>query len=406
MSGIVNQVTDALGWTSTPSDEVSIVAGGLQISGWESVVIRMSAEVMPWTFELEATEWDPATAADVTIEEGAPCQIMVGADLVITGYVVTVLRSIGPNEHTVRVTGASKSIDLVECSAIFNTFQINNTDALTLANKLAQPFGIRAVAPVPLTQAAPIPQFDVILTETPYEIIERVCRFAAVLVYDDTNGNILLSQAGSTLAWSGFSMPGNVETASCSFSMAGRFSKISAVRQTTDTLYLSPDEQNLGGQVALVTSVGPLSDPGVPRYRPLIIPAEMGDEGNKVTQQRVQWEINRRWGRAYRIELTCDSWRDARGVLWGVNTLAPVSLPALKCTPSDPWLIGEVVLRKDGEGTHADIVLMPPEAFQPEPVLLNPLANDVGQATRDQAGAGKASSDAVTQEDLPPLTGT
>lgn len=404
MSGIFDQVTAALGWTSTPSDDVSIVVGGLQISGWESVTIRMSAEVMPWTFELEATEWDPTTEADVTITEGSPCQIMVGADLVITGYVITVLRSIGPKDHTVRVAGASKSVDLVECSAIFNTFQINNTDALTLANKLAGLFGMKAVSPVPFP-AVTIQQFDVILTETPYEIIERVCRFAAVLVYDDTNGNILLSQSGSLLAASGFSMPGNVERASCSFSMAGRYSEIRAVRQTTDTLYVSPDEQDLGGQVDLVTAVGPLTDPGVRRYRPLIIPAEMGDEGNTVTQKRVQWEINRRWGRAYAVELTCDSWRDDFGTLWGVNTLAPIFLPALKCTPSERWLIGEVVLRKDGEGTHADITLMPEQAYQPEPVLLSPLANDIGQAVRDQAGAGTAPSDAVTQEDLPPVTG-
>ncbi len=402
MSGIVDQVTAALGWTSTPSDEVSIIVGGKQVSGWTSVVIRMSAEVMPWTFELETTEWDSVALADVTISEGAPCQIMVGDDLVITGYVVTVLRSIGPKDHTVRVVGASKSVDLVECSAIFNTFQINNTDALTLAQKLAGLFGIKAVTPVPFP-AVQIQQFDVILTETPYEIIERVCRFAAVLVYDDNTGNIILSKSGSTLASSGFSMPGNVERASCSFSMAGRYSEIRAVRQTTDTLYLSPDQQDLGGQVDLVTAVGPLKDPGVPRYRPLIIPAEMGDEGNSVTQQRVQWEINRRWGRAYAVELTCDSWRDDFGTLWGVNTLAPIFMPALKCTPSERWLIGEIVLRKDEGGTHADITLMPEQAYQPEPVLLNPLANDVGQATRDQAGAGTTPADAVTQEDLPDL---
>jgi hypothetical protein len=35
-----------------------------------------------------------------------------------------------------------------------------------------------------------------------------------------------------------------------------------------------------------------------------------------------------------------------------------------------PWIIGEVTFRRDGEGTHADLVLMPAAAFQPQPDIL------------------------------------
>ena len=35
------------------------------------------------------------------------------------------------------------------------------------------------------------------------------------------------------------------------------------------------------------------------------------------------------------------------------------------------WIIGTVTFRRDGSGTHADLTLMPPDAFNPEPVALN-----------------------------------
>jgi hypothetical protein len=51
-----------------------------------------------------------------------------------------------------------------------------------------------------------------------------------------------------------------------------------------------------------------------------------------------------------------------------LNHLAPVYLPAIKLTPSEPWLIGAITYLRDEQGQHADLVLMPKEAFLPEPV--------------------------------------
>ena len=386
MSGFLAKAESILGYGATPSDEVSIILGkSVQISGWQSVTIRTSVEVMPSTFELEATETAPGSTP-ITVTEGSPCKVLIGSTVVLTGYVVTVLRSVDSRSHTVRIIGAARSVDLVECSAIFSTYQINNTDALSLARTLCQPFCIQPIA-VGTWPTVPIPQFDVILTETPYEIIERISRFSALMVYDSPDGNICLGQAGTTLTASGFTEGVNVERYACSFGMQGRFRSIRAILQNTDTLFRTPNEPDLGGQLKSVTATPPLEDPGVPRYRPLLIPAEMGDAGSTVTKQRVQWEINRRWGRANSAAITCDRWRDDFGVLWAVNTLAPVFLPGAKCIPDERWLIGEVVFRRDADGTHADIVLMPKEAYQPEPVLLNPLAGSIAQAERDNAGA-------------------
>jgi len=122
--------------------------------------------------------------------------------------------------------------------------------------------------------------------------------------------------------------------------------------------------------------LGKAFDPNVPRHRKKYIIAEAGGGGADVALKRVQWEAARRAGRAEAVTLTTDSWRDSAGALWAPNTLVPVSLPALKLR-QDKLLIGEVTYRLDENGTTAELVLMPPAAYLPQPVLLQPFPPDI-----------------------------
>jgi prophage tail gpP-like protein len=58
-------------------------------------------------------------------------------------------------------------------------------------------------------------------------------------------------------------------------------------------------------------------------------------------------------------------------MLWTPNTLVPLWLPTLKL-PDAVWLISEVTYHRDENGTTADLIIMMPEAFLPQPILLNP----------------------------------
>ncbi|MGI4940908.1 MAG: phage baseplate assembly protein [Janthinobacterium lividum] len=74
-------------------------------------------------------------------------------------------------------------------------------------------------------------------------------------------------------------------------------------------------------------------------------------------------------GRSQTISLTCDSWRDSAGTLWQPNALARVDVPIMRLV-NQFWIISEVIYRQDDDGTRADLLLMPPDAFQPEPTAL------------------------------------
>jgi prophage tail gpP-like protein len=236
------------------------------------------------------------------------------------------------------------------------------------------------------------------LTETPFEIIERVARYAALLVYDDAGGMLELSRAGSTSMASGFSQGINVQEAYVTFTMDERYSSIETVIQSAATLFTDPGDPNATAELGLQAVQGGLAiDPGVPRPRPLILVAEQGDLNWKIAQQRCQWEVARRTGRSQQIRVVCDSWFDSAGALWRKNSLAPINLPACKVTNAQ-WLIGSVSFIRDESGTHADVMLMPAEAFLPEPIILQPYASDVAQAVfQNSAGASNDGAAAETQ---------
>ena len=80
------------------------------------------------------------------------------------------------------------------------------------------------------------------------------------------------------------------------------------------------------------------------------------------------------------MTLTADSWRDSEGLLWEPNRRAPVHLPALKLKDIE-WMVSEVTYQRGGaDGTVANLTLMPPEAFDPEPTILAPFLWQVTQA--------------------------
>ncbi len=373
---IVSQIKQILGVDAATSNEVTITVNQRLITGWTEVAVVMGLEIMPWTAELGLTSEDPQTSLRMLIRPGDACQVMIGTQLVITGYVVTVVDAAAPGEHMLRVTVASKSTDLVECSALLSSYQMSSTNALAIARMVCERSGI-TVSTINDAGNASIQLFSVILSETGYQVIERVCRLAGVLFYDQPDGNIVFSGVGTKRAASGFQVGSNVENVVQVRSLAARYSRVIPVLQTTDVLQTAPTADRLADQMNSLTVVDPAIDPRVSRDRPMLILIEAGDANYEIARRRAQWEVNRRYGRSQAITLTCDKWRDSAGKLWQPNAVVPF-------TDHDgntrDLVIGEITLRAGQDGTHADLVLMPPEAFQPEPLLAPTSNNELVQA--------------------------
>lgn len=344
-------------WGTGVSDDLSLIANNQVIAGFESIRVTRGVERMPSDFDIALTEHYPGEAKAIQIQPGDSCVVKLGDDTVVTGYIDTYAPQISSRHHTVRIAGRSKCADLVDCSAVWDTGQISGQTVLGIAQKLAKPFGITASL-VGVEVGEAIRQFNIRWGETPFEIIERLCRNHALLAYDGTDGNLILSRVGTVKAGSALIQGKNVEAASVAFSMVNRFSEYTARYMP---MSLNGDYSMAGKDI-----IGSVTDKGMSRFRPLYLIAETNVAGSRdLVMQRATWECARRFGRSGALWVTVDSWRDGKGALWAPNTLVDLDIPELKLA-GKTWCIGEVTYMRDRNGTHAHLMIMHPNAFEPE----------------------------------------
>lgn len=346
------------------TDDVILTVGGTSISGWQTVRVTRGIERIPSDFDIALTE-RYAGVDEVTLNPGDACTLEIGADTVITGYIDRTSRTVDAHQHPLSISGRGMCQDLVDCSAQVSSFMFQNMSTSAIATALVQPFGISVLA---LSPGIVHPQVCLNVGETPFTVIDRLCKLANLLCYENESGNLVLAPVSSDAASSGFQTGRNVERASYVQDNSQRFSVYRVYPIS----------------VALFTDAGQLpqaefavSDPLITRFRQKAFIAQSGDPGAAVSNAHAQWECNRRIGRGNVIAITTDSWRDDSGNLYAPNMLVSVDIPELKVQAGQPWLVSEVTLRRGMDGTHADLVLMPPQAFSPEPILFLPIAADV-----------------------------
>ena len=293
-----------------------------------------------------------------------PCVVKIGDAPVITGYVDRYIPSFNRSGHGIVATGRSKCQDLVDCSAEWPNGQISGASAAEIAGKLASAYGIGVRCDVQGLRT--IPQFNILLGETAFEIIDRISKYSALLAYDNEMGDLVLSRVGTKMHASGFFEGLNVEAATAEFSADQCFQTYKCY--LTSINVLGGDNDTSGNLIETVR------DPGVKRNRKRYIIAEAVPDFVNLARQRAIWEMNRRNGRSRVARVVVDSWFDSAGELWTPNRLAPVYLPSLKISDGDGplfWIIAEVSYLRGQRGTQAEILLMAPEAFEVAPMPLN-----------------------------------
>ena len=367
MSGIAGGLTGA--GIVASKDDVYVQTGQYRLKGWQTVAITRSIETMPNSFAVTASaEFLQSAAALAGTTPGQPCSIYIGNDLVITGRIDRRTINIGARQHTISIVGRGLTRNLVDCSADLlrdpglSSGTMNFASVFDLATRLARSYGVYVVPPPPgeLLKAIEIPAMTLNLGETPYEIVESAARYAGYLVYENEYGNLVLSRVGTEKMASGFTMGQNIEDFHVEFSVDQRYSDYVVVWTTVDQL-----SHELGlSNIRALPKHG--SDETLGEYRLKVIVSEQNTPAYEFGQVRADWEMARRIGRSQAISLTCDSWRDSADKLWTPNCLAYVTAPQADIG-GVKWIIGTVTLRKDMSGTHADLVLMPPDAFLPEP---------------------------------------
>lgn len=325
------------------ADLATLKVNGAIYGGWTSVEIKRGIEQIAGTFRLQVTERWPGQLTAAPVRRGDACEVQVGGQTIITGYVDDTAPEYDATSHTVTISGRDKTGDLVDCSAIHKSGQWKSQKLDQIAADVCAPFGIKVTVQAGVDVGKAFPSFNIQEGERAFETLDRAARMRAVLLMSDGAGRLVIGRADTTRVQTDLVEGRNIKKAQGKFDWKERFSH-----------YVVKGQSRTAGQAS-----GTADDAAITRYRPIVVLAE--DQGHIASlTERAQWEANIRMGRSNRATVTVQGWSHAAG-LWLPNRIVHLTSPMLYADLD--LLIASVTYRLDDTGTTAELELARPEAF-------------------------------------------
>jgi prophage tail gpP-like protein len=336
-------------------EAVELAIGGKLFGGWTSIAISIDLDAGASSFELGVTKRDPIRDEEFPIEADSACEVRIGGELVITGWVDRLGSSLDAESHAITVSGRSRAGDLVDCSAVAKPGSWRGRKLEEVAAELARPFGINVTAKVSTAPAFKL--FALQPGETVWEAIARMCQHRGLLAVSTPAGDVEIVTAkgigpavGIVQGVHPFSIDGGHD-------VTERFGRYILKGQS------AADEEVNGKQASALKAEA--TDPAVKRYRPLIIVAEEQATAASL-KRRAEWEATVRAAKAQEATIALPGWRRSDGALWRPMHLVDLDAPAA-------WISAEmmaagVAFIVDDRGRRVELRLARPEAYSQLPV--------------------------------------
>lgn len=344
------------------AEPVSLIVDGLRYGGWKGIRITQSIENLAGSFTLEANDrWGENEGWPIA--EGDACQVQIGDQTVVDGYVDSVDLGGDANGRTLSYEGRDKTQDLVDCSVLVqdtstkgNKWTYRNIDIAAFAAAIAKPHGISVKVSPGLTLKK-----DPLLVahpgETGFEAIKRAAASAGVLVVSDGQGGILITQSGTSRATS-LREGENIKSGKTTRKSTDRFYRYLVSSQPPASDEESGEDLRVQGEA---------TDLDVKRKnRTLVIRPEKG-YNREGARRRADWEARIRAAKAQTANVTVQGWtQQPNGELWKANSIVNVFAPWLLRIDGD-MLISQVEFSVGDGGTITQLSLTRTDAFVPEP---------------------------------------
>lgn len=337
----------------TDAPEVTVTIAGDRWDAWTRLDVTLSLEELAPRFTLEAFDIRERDDEIFPFGEGDPCSIDVQlpgqqtSERVLTGYLGRVEMSDGPDDGDVRVmvTGAPKSVDLLECGTPPRAW--SKCSILKIANDICEPFGLRVSTKLTGEVLEPVERFEVDPGDSPGAVIQRLCELRGVIATTLDDGTIALVESESRSSGLRLECPGNIIRGTATGDYSDRFSSYTIFSQRTP-------QKKFAGAVAAGMAVE-IRDDQVRRFRPFLDVSHR-DEKQAQLESRAKFVRNVQAGRSRVYGCELDGWGDQRGKLWRPNVLA--SVQHRRVGIDDELLISRVVLQGDarqGFTTYLDL---------------------------------------------------
>lgn len=262
-------------------EPVTLVVDGTAHEGWTEISVSRALDRAAGDFTLGLTDkrkGPEGASVPPRLYCGAQCRVYIGGDLVLTGYVDEVCVSYGASDHSIKVTGRSRTCDLVDCSvdpafsggdgagasgkanpvrglfhkdgeisrmvhgrpsptaglsAMTQAAGVAATNAngghfrgqrlAQIASALARPYGIDVKTSG--DSGEPFAGLTVEKGDKVFDVIERMCRLRGLLASDDAYGHLILARPGAGRSCGTLELGKTILAADGRFSAKERYSE-------------------------------------------------------------------------------------------------------------------------------------------------------------------------------------
>jgi prophage tail gpP-like protein len=325
-------------------DTVYVLVNGEQYSGWETARISRSLESVAGTFEFTTSDrWDNDMESWMIDSQDA-IRVVVGSDLVLTGYVDRPHPRLSSGEHAFSVMGRDKQCDIVDCSAVNRPGEWRNKKVEQIANDICRPYGVVIIADV--DTGGIVPLFRIQPGEKCFEALERLAKARSLMLSGDPSGNIHLKTFTATPLGITLQEGVNILEAEYENDVSLRYS------------HYIVEGQGIGQDKQSHQMRQTADDPDIERYR--VLDFQAGEcAGDSYGSNRADWEARVRGARGETGNILVPGWRDDQRRLWAVDTVVAVDCPS--CKMQGEFLINEVEFLKSRDGTTTRLQLRSPK---------------------------------------------
>lgn len=338
------------------SNDVLLRVNGQDFGGWKDIEITAGIERQARDFNLSITSvWPGQKDLPRRVNPGDLCELWVGKDKLITGYIDATPVSYDSNQISVGITGRSKTADLVDCSAIHKTGQWRGAKIERIATDLAAAYSIKVKTEIDTGKAISDHQIDT--GETVFESIDRLLSLRQLLSTDNAEGDLVLINAGSGgKCGTALVFGENIKSVQAGLDFKNVYSTYIAKGQR------SGNDNDSGDTVAGVSAN--VVDITAKRTRNLVI-SMSGQVTALDCKQRVKYERVYRVAKALECVYTVQGWREENGNLWLPNKMVRVIDPIVGLDTD--LLIVEVAYRLSESGTTCALTVGPRGGYIPSP---------------------------------------
>lgn len=335
---------------------ISVIIDGLQFFHAKRCAVTVSMDTLSNILNLEISDRWAAGNLTRQISPFDPCQVYIGNNKIIDGYIDKVSPRLSPSQNSINISARDKSGDLVDCAALHGVGQWNGLKLDKIIKEICAPFKINVTVETDVGDA--IPYFRLDQSMTAFEAISKLCSLRSILAIADDKGGILLTRASDVTLTEQLIEGVNIIEGSADFDGAQRFSEYLIKGQALTS-------EGLTGEVAF-SGQATVKDLNVPRYRPTVI-VESAPVDNGTCQKIAKWELAKRRGKSRNFKIKIRGLLRADGSLWPLNRQIFINSQYLGVY--DKLLIAGVEYVSDGTGDYTTFTLTPKDAYTVIPDL-------------------------------------